>query len=87
MHSSDPNAKSFYSQFNADELAFYSVPGGGASEKNTWMTSDALNIRRARIFDELLLGCNDEAEKSDVDYGKWSIKTDEDDGLGIFWNG
>lgn len=87
LHSSDPNAKSFYSQFNADELAFYSVPGGGASEKNTWMTSDALNIRRARIFDELLLGCNDEAEKSDVDYGKWSIKTDEDDGLGIFWNG
>lgn len=83
----DGTNESFYSQFTADELAFFSRNDGGAYEKNTWMTSDALNIRRARIFDDILLGRENDTDESDPNYGKWSIRVDEDDGLGIFWNG
>lgn len=85
-HDVSTNA-SFYSQFTADELAFLNRSEGGAYEKNTWITSDALNIKRARIFNDILLGREDDDEGSDPNYGKWSIWVDEDDGLGIFWNG
>lgn len=77
-----------YSQFTADELAFYvKNEDGNASNKAAWVTSDALNIRRARIFDEILLGCKDNTEKTDPDYGKWTVKVDDDEGFGIYWNG
>lgn len=84
-HNGEDNG--FYSQFTADELAFYSENEEGNSyEKNTWMSSDALNIRRARIFNDILLGCED-TTKSDPNYGKWAIWVDEDNGFGIYWNG
>lgn len=83
----DGLGNSFYSEFVANELAFFSEDDGGASTKNTWMTGDALNIRRARIFNDILLGCSDDAQKTGSDYGKWIIESDEDEGLAIFWNG
>lgn len=79
---------SFYSQFKADELAFYSRDDTETSySKNTWITNDALNVRRARVFNDILLGCDEEANKVDPEYGKWAIRVDESGGLGIYWNG
>lgn len=77
----------FYSQFTADELAFFSKNESNVHEKNTWMTSDALNVRRARIFNDILLGCKEESSKNDIDYGKWAMLVDESGDFGIYWNG